>query len=149
MKITLTVLFAVLLGCAPGWAVLGEYENSIGLDQQVMRGQVRAAARTGYSLHEISAPGGAVVREYVAPSGRVFGVSWQGPFMPDLKQLLGSYFTNFQRAARSSRLHAPRNPVVLRSDKVVIMSFGHMRSFRGVAYVPSLVPQNVSAEVVR
>jgi Protein of unknown function (DUF2844) len=150
MKTAWAVLFAMLLGAAPCWAVLGEYENSVATDQHVMRGQVRAIARQGYSLREITGPGNAVVREFVAPSGRVFGVAWQGQFMPNLKQLLGTYFTNFQKAATEQRrVRGPRQPVVLRSDEVVIVSGGHMRSFSGMAYVPSLVPQNVSREVVR
>lgn len=140
----------MLLSAAPGWAVLGEYENSVATDQQVMRGQVRAMARQGYSLHEITAPGRMVVREFVAPSGRVFGVAWSGSTMPNLKQLLGSYFTDFQKGARKQRsLRGPRQPVVLRSKKLVVVSGGHMRSFSGMAYVPDLVPGNVSAEVVR
>jgi Protein of unknown function (DUF2844) len=150
MKIAWAVLFAMMLAPAPGWAVLGEYENSIASDQQVMRGQVRAMPRQGYSLHEITGPGGAAVREFVSPAGRVFGVAWQGRFMPNLQQLLGSYFPQFQQAARSRlRNRSPRNPVVLRSDQVVIVSAGHMRSFNGIAYVPSLMPKNVTAEVVR
>jgi hypothetical protein len=147
MKTAWAVLFALILGAAPGWAVLGEYENSIASDRQVMRGEVRTIAGEGYSLHQINAAGGAVVKEYVSPAGRVFGVSWQGPSMPNLQQLLGSYFTDFQQAARSQLRR--RGPVVLKTDKVVVVSGGHMRSFHGSAYVPSLMPKNLSAEVVR
>jgi Protein of unknown function (DUF2844) len=137
----------MILGAAPGWAVLGEYENSIASDQQVMRGEVQRVAKQGYALHQITGTNGAVVKEYVSPSGRVFGVSWQGPFMPNLQQLLGSYFTDFQQAAQH-RVRK-RGPLVIKSDKVVIFSGGHMRSFRGIAYVPGLMPENVTAEVVR
>lgn len=147
MKTAWAVLFAMLLGATPGWAVLGEYENSVTSDQQVMRGQLRTVAGQGYSLHQITAAGGAVVKEYVSPAGRVFGISWQGPAMPNLQQLLGSYFSEFQQAAR--RQARRRGPVVLRTDKVVIVSAGHMRAFQGSAYVPSLLPENVTAEVVR
>jgi Protein of unknown function (DUF2844) len=148
MKRAFAVLFAMALGAAPAWAVLGEYENSVASDQQVMRGELRTVAGQGYSLHQITAGGGAVVKEFVSPTGRVFGVSWHGPAMPNLQQLLGTYFPDFQKAARGNRMRR-RGPVVLKSDKVVIVSAGHMRSFQGLAYVPSLMPENVTAEVVR
>lgn len=147
MKTAWAVFFALILGAAPARAVLGEYENSVASDQKVMRGEVRTMAGEGYALHQITAAHGAVVKEYVSPDGRVFGISWQGPTLPNLEQLLGSYFTEFQQA--SERQVRKRGPVVVRTDRVVIESGGHMRSFHGRAFVPSLMPKNLSAEVVR
>ena len=103
--------------------------------------------RQGYALHQISAPDGTVVREYTSPQGTVFGVSWKGPVMPNLKQLLGSYFTTFQQASQAP--HPRRGPLVVRTDQVVVESGGHMRAFRGRAYVPSLVPNNLTQAVVQ
>jgi Protein of unknown function (DUF2844) len=147
MKTACRVLLVLLLGAVPGWAVLGEYQNSVESDQKVMRGEVQSVTRQGYSLHEIKGADGAVVREYVSPDGVVFGLSWQARTMPNLAQLLGSYFPDFQQA--SSRRIRHRGPLVVRTDRVVIESGGHMRAFTGRAYVPSLVPKNLSAEVVR
>ncbi len=147
MKIALGVLVGMLLGIAPAWAVLGEYESSVALDQQSMRGEVRAVVRQGYALHQIAAGNRAVVNEYVSPKGVVFGISWQGPTMPNLQQLLGSYFGDFQQAAQSRTRR--RGPLVVKTDKVVIESGGHMRFFNGRAYVPSLLPANVTPEVVQ
>jgi len=137
----------LFLGTAPAWAVLGEYESSVSLDQQVLRGEIRAEVRQGYKLHQITSPNGAVVREYVSPDGKVFGISWQGPFMPNLQQLLGSYSTEVQQAAQSKVRRG--GPLVVKKDNFVFVSGGHMRFFRGRAYVPSLLPNNISAEVVR
>jgi hypothetical protein len=148
MKITLGVLLILALHAAPAWAVLGEYESSVSLDQQSMRGEDRVTTGQDYKLHQITSPNGAVVSEYISPQGRVFAVSWRAPFIPDLQQLLGSYFTQVQQAAQSQ----PRRrggPLVVRSSDFVFASGGHMRAFHGSAYVPSLLPKNVSAEVVR
>jgi hypothetical protein len=147
MKRTWWALLSVLLWTSPGWAVLGEFQNSVGADQKVMRGVVQSAMREGYSLHQIKGADGAVVREFVSPDGVVFGLSWQGPTMPNLAQLLGSYFPDFQQASGRKRRH--RGPLVVRTDRVVIESGGHMRAFYGRAYVPSLMPKNLRAEVVR
>ena len=147
MKILLSVIVFLLLGSVPGWAVLGEYANSVTTDQQHMRAQLRETVRQGYSIKELRSADGRTVKEYVSPAGMVFGVSWQGPFMPNLQQLLGSYFGQLQQAAQARRLR--RGPLVIRLKNFVLVSGGHMRSFRGVAYDPNLLPADVSAEVVR
>jgi hypothetical protein len=147
MKTVLTLILASLLSAAPGWSALGEYESSVSVDQQAMHGKLRAISRPGYSLQQITASSGMVVKEFVSPDGLVFGITWQGPTMPNLQQLLGSYFPQFQQAAQSRARR--RGPLVLRTEKLVVESGGHMRSFHGRAYVPSLFPKNVSSEVVQ
>ena len=48
-------------------------------------------------------PSGTVLREYAGPDGKIFAVTWNGPFIPNLKQTLGSYFTEFAARARRRR----------------------------------------------
>jgi hypothetical protein len=148
MKIVLGVSLILALHAAPAWAVLGEYESSVSLDQQYMRGEDRVTAVQGYKLHQITSPNGAVVSEYISPQGRVFAVSWRAPFIPNLGQLLGSYISQVQQAAQA-QTRRRGGPLVVRANDFVFASGGHMRAFHGSAYVPSLFPQNVSAEVVR
>lgn len=147
MKIFAGVLVFLLLGSVPGWAVLGEYENSVTTDQQRMHAQLHQATRQGYSIKQLSSADGRTVREYVSTKGTVFGVAWQGPTMPDLQQLLGSYFAQVKEAARSRRQRG--GPLVIRTKNLVLVSGGHMRSFHGFSYAPNLLPDGVSAEVVR
>jgi hypothetical protein len=147
MKIFLAVFVVLLLGNTPSWAVLGEYENSVASDQQHMHAQLHEQVRQGYSVKQLSSADGRTVREYVSPAGLVFGVAWQGPSMPDLQQLLGSFIGQLQQVTRSRRRRG--GPLVVQRNDFVLVSGGHMRSFHGRAYVPSLLPANVSAEVVR
>jgi hypothetical protein len=146
MKI-LTVSLVLLLGSAPAWAVLGQAVSSVQSDHAYFRGKLEESPRQGYAVHQITAPDGTVVREYVSPEGTVFGVSWQGPAMPNLTQLLGSYAADFHQASQSP--HGRRGPLVVRTDRVVIESGGHMRAFHGRAYVPNLVPNNLTEAVVQ
>lgn len=147
MKILVSVLATLLLGCVPSWAVLGEYANSVTTDQQHMHAQLRQTARQGYSIKELSRADGQTVKEYVSPAGMVFAITWKGPVMPNLRQLLGSYYGQLQQAAQNHRRR--RGPLVIRSKDLVLSSGGHMRSFHGIAYVPKLWPSNVPPEVVR
>jgi len=148
MKTTLGVLLMLALGAAPAGAVLGEYESSVSLDQQTMRGQDRVTSAQGYTLHQITAASGGVVSEYVSPQGKVFAVSWRAPLIPNLQQLLGSYVEEVQKAAQA-QTHRRGAPLIVRSKDFIFLSGGHLRSFHGLAYVPSLLPENVPAEVVR
>ena len=103
----------------------------------------RQGESPAYSVQESTTPAGTTVRQYVdGTTGRVFAVVWQGPFLPDLQQLLGDYFQPFvqQGAARS------RTDRLLRRDDVVVHSSGRMRAFSGRAYLPGQLPQGVSID---
>jgi hypothetical protein len=63
----------------------------------VLQGAIRSSELRGYTLHEITREDGTVVKEFVSPAGIVFAVSWQGPSLPNLVQLLGNYFPQFSR----------------------------------------------------
>jgi len=102
-----------------------------------------------YAVHEIQTPAGTTIREYLSPSGKVFAVTWQGPWLPDLQQLLGSYFTQYQRAAQSARERGARAPVLIRDSNLVVEQSGHMRSFSGRAYLLDQLPSAVTAESIR
>lgn len=147
MKILWGILLALLFAAAPLWAALGGPEQSVEADRARLAGQVKRTSFQGYTLHEITATGGRVVREYVSPAGTVFGVAWEGPTMPDLSQLLGSYYSQFQEAAAAS--HRRRGPLYVNTGSLVVSSGGHMRAFHGFAYVTDLIPASVSKDVIR
>ncbi|HMD86060.1 MAG TPA: DUF2844 domain-containing protein [Terriglobia bacterium] len=147
MKATLKILLVLMMGCLPAWAALGEYEGSVSLDQQILGGEIREEVHTGYKLHQIITARGAVIREYVSPAGKVFAISWHAPFIPDLTQLLGSYFPRVQQAAQAKVLRS--GPLVIETRDFVYFSGGRMMNFHGSAHVPGLLPENVTAGVVR
>jgi len=146
---TTLALWILISGAMPAWAALGESESSVNLDQQVLRGADREEARTGYKLHQIIAVDGTIVKEFVSPAGLIFGISWQASRMPNLQQLLGPSMTELQVALQSRTRRPGRAPLIVRTNKLVFFSGGHMRSFHGYAYVPGLVPGGVSPEVVQ
>ena len=111
-----------------------------------------------FSVHEMITAG-VKVRQYVSPSGSVFGLAWNGPHHPDLSVLLGGYHSEFKKSleshqerlskqGRSRGHHGPRSQR-LHSENIRISMSGHLRSFRGSAYVPSLLPAGVSPHEIR
>jgi hypothetical protein len=127
--------------------VLGERVESVQSDVQQMGARVRAVARDGYTVHELSRNDGSVVREYVSSNGTVFGLAWDTPTLPNLRQLLGKHFADFQNAVQSTPRH--RGPVAIEVGTLVVESTGHLRAFHGRAYLTDLVPANLSPAVVR
>jgi len=148
MKVFWGMVLILILGAEPGWAALGEPEASVKADGQVLQGQIRAEEHEGYRIHQISDAHGGVVREYVSPAGKVFGVAWQGRFVPNLRQLLGSYFSDLQAYAQAQRgRHG--GPLVIEKDNWVLISGGHMGGYQGRAYVINLLPAQLTPEVVQ
>jgi len=147
MKSLLAVLLMLMAGSFPAWAALGDNAASVDADAATLRGKHVIVARHGFTLHQITTPDGSVVHEFISPVGIVFGVSWQGHSIPDLHQLLGSYMTNLQEGQRTRFL--PRRAVTIEGDNFRFFSFGYMHSFRGRAYVPGLIPADLTAEVIQ
>jgi len=140
---------AVLTIVSPAFAELGGDASSVQADQAAMQASLRTTTAQAYTIHEIQAPTGIVVREYVSPtSGKVFGVAWQGPWPPEMRQILGNYFAQYQQAAQANT-HAGRRPLAIQQPGLVVHAGGHMRSFAGQAYIPGMLPQGVSAETIR
>lgn len=140
----------IAIVAAPAWASLGGDEASIRADQVQMRGTRTVKTAQSYTVHEIQAANGVVVREYISPEGKVFGVAWNGPWKPDMRQLLGSNFEQYARANQSQNAgRMGRRPVTINEPGLVLQLGGHVRAFAGRAYVPEMLPSGVGAESIR
>ena len=107
-----------------------------------------SSAGSNYVMRDTTLATGTHVREYVSGSGVVFAVTWDGPFLPDLKALLGKYFDTM--GAESARVpRAGRSPMAINLPEVVINSGGHMRAFEGSAWIPAEFPTGFTADDVR
>ncbi len=99
-----------------------------------------------YQVHELQSPTGTVVDEYLSSSGTVFAVTWHGPFLPDMQQILGPYFQQYSSALSSQPTQYGHRPLNIRQPRLVVQTGGHMRAHWGRVYVPALTPSGVSAE---
>jgi hypothetical protein len=135
---------AAFAALCPGMAsaTLGEPEASVQTDGQQLRGSIKEADHGSYRVHEIQLPSGTLVREYSGVDGTVFAVTWNGPFMPNLRQTLGRYFDSYAAAAKAG--HADRHHLQVKQSDLVVQVSGHMRAFTGRAYLPQAIPGGVS-----
>jgi hypothetical protein len=144
---------ALLVFALPAMAELGGSVSSIQADQEHMKGTRRVTTTAAYSVHEIQASTGTMVREFVSPSGTVFAVAWNGPSTPDLQQLLGTYFGQYTQAIQDkdkrTEQRTARGRLSIRQEGLVVEAGGHMRSFSGRAYLPQMMPQGVASGAIK
>jgi hypothetical protein len=131
-------------------ASLGRDATSVQEDVAKMQGTLRTSSGDSYTLHEIQTPTGIAVKEYASPVGKVFAITWKGPFHPDLRQLLGPYYDEYVQAVRTQRTQRNgRGPILIQHPGVVIQVSGHLRSFAGRVYVPQQLPVSMRVEDIR
>jgi len=134
-----TLLIALLLGyastCAAG---LGDSPARFGKHVAAARTTAVSAGPASYTDLEKTLDSGTSVHEYLDLNGTVFAVSWSGPFLPDLKEMLGAHFDTMVAAQRQRR--GGSSPIVVTRDDVVIISGGHVGAFEGKAWIPAKLP---------
>jgi len=134
----------------PALAALGGDVTSVHEDQAQMKGTLKTTQAAAYTVHEIKASAGTVVKEYVSPAGKVFAITWHGQFIPNMQQLLGTYYQQFADAAATQReAHVGRRALSIQHPGLVVQNGGHMRSYFGKAYVPTMLPQGVTADEIQ
>lgn len=141
--------------CASSQAALGSAPSAFSGKTALKARSLAAASSAGssaaaaaYTVNETMLDSGTVVREYVGSGdGNVFAVSWNGPFIPDLRTLLGSHFATLTSAA-AARPKAGHSQLSVKDGDVVIVSGGHMRAYAGRAWIVSALPAGVSADEI-
>ena len=131
------------------FAYLGGDVSTVQADGAHINASLRTTQAQNYMVHELQSPSGATVREYASPAGKVFAVTWKTSARPDLKQLLGPHFEEFQKAAESQRTPGGHAPLLVHLPNLIVELGGHMRSFTGRAYLPDQIPAGVHAEDIR
>ncbi len=142
------VLF-VLLAAGPARAALGESAGSVDSDVRSFSG-VRGAETVGngYTVQEFKY-GETTVREYVSPSGTVFGIAWNGFTHPDLSLLLGPYRGEYEEALGQGAGTGDRSRSAIKTEGLVVEKWGYMRNLQGRAYAPQLVPSGVTVDEIK
>ncbi len=145
------ILIGSALATAPSArATLGEAADSVMVDRKALSATRNATTMThaNYTVQQIESDA-VTVREYISSSGIVFGVAWNGLVFPDLTQLLGSYANEYQEAQRRApRMHGQRSQQI-KTDRIVVEKWGHMRNLQGRAYTPALIPQGVTVSEIK
>ena len=140
-------LLTALTAPVPALAALGGDVASVQADQSRMNASQQITGSGAYSVYELQMPTGTIVREYVSAEGAVFAVAWQGPLLPDFKQILGAYFAPYTAAA--ARQRGSHGHLLIQQADLVVESSGHVRAFFGKAYLPQMLPQGMAVSEIQ
>ena len=141
------LLGGLLLSVPAAHATLGKPAASIEADRAQLQAQHSVTAHDLYEVHDLALPTGTTLREYRAPDGIVFAVTWSGPAKPDLSQVLGAYFPGYLEAAKANG--SGHNHLAATRADLVVVSSGHMGAFAGRAWLASAIPAGVSLDELR
>lgn len=135
----MAMMAALLCPAGKAQAALGGGVATVEADGAHFSAPVVSTTFGTYTTYVLTLPNGGTIDEFAA-GGVVFGLSWRTPGRPDLVQLLGSHFAEFQ-AGFSPRTRGIRRapPAIERSD-FLIHSRGHPGAFHGQALLPGLAP---------
>ncbi len=141
--------FSLAVAAGPVQAALGESVDSVASDQTALAAKrVSKKVGNGYTVQELRSDS-VTLREYVAPTGIVFAIAWNGLIHPDLTSLLGAYVGEYRTALQHVlRQHGSRHRRV-ETDQIVVEKWGQMRNLQGRAYVPALIPSGVSIDEIK
>jgi len=146
LRIALPLAAAIVFIPACAQAELGGGMSGVQTDSARIGTHMASVALSNYSRHDITRANGGTVREFTNAKGQVFAITWSGPGKPDLRTLLGRYFTALQAPSGTigRTMHSLRRPVQVNQPDLQIQTSGHMGWFRGVAFIPSLAPSGYS-----
>ena len=129
------VVLAAAITPASAFATMGGDTSSIQSNQLQLKSAthvVRHAIR--FTDHEIQASSCTTIRESIAANG---------PVIPDLHQILEPSFSEF--TAYQKNQPAGHTQLLVQQPSLVVHSTGHMRAFKGNAYLPTMLSHGVTA----
>ena len=144
----LGVLTILPVSSRHAFATLGEGAESIAKDCIALSAVKRATtSRANYQIQEVASEA-TVVREFITPSGVVFAVAWNGYLHPDLNALRGGYADDYQSAKQQLSRKRGQKRIQVKTEQLVVETWGHMRNLQGRAYLPALVPAGVNVDEI-
>jgi hypothetical protein len=135
-------------GMSTGWAALGGRPAKLGAHVAAQKSQAASTGQAAYTESQKVLDSGTTVHEWLDAAGNVFAVSWSGPFLPDLKEILGPHFNAMAAQQRNQRAGG-RSPLHLDQSDVVIDSAGHMGAFHGRAWLPAQLPAGFDPQAIQ
>jgi hypothetical protein len=148
--ILLGTLSVLLVASVPASAELGGGVSSVYRDLEHTNGTIQVRNKQQYIIFEINGPTGTTVREFVSSDGTVFAIAWEGRFIPEMNQFLGTYFDQYSAAVKAqTRKYVGRRPLEIHLPNLVFESNGHMGWYYGRAYIPQTVPKQARVEDIR
>lgn len=135
-RLSAGLLWAVTLASHAG---LGGPPADFGGNALSQRRVQQAQATGSVTYRETVLNTGTVIHEYLGDDGVVYAVTWKGPLLPDLHELLGSHYSALAQPGVPMR--QGNGHLQIRRDDLVVETRGQMGAFEGRGWLPPRVPR--------
>jgi hypothetical protein len=119
-------------------AALGDDAAAVTVDQTRLQAHLRIVRHDGYTIHELAAPSGVTIRNFVGDTGKIFAVAWSGGWRPNLRDIMGSHYDRFIAAKRGQRV--ARGVARIELPGMLVLMGGPQRASFGHAILTDLAP---------
>lgn len=136
-------LGAVALGVVTAFspslqAALGDDASAVATDQSRLQAHLRISRHESFTVHELAAPSGVTIRNFVGKAGKIFAVSWSGGWRPNLRDIMGSHYDRFLAATHGRRV--ARGVARIDLPGMIVVMGGPQRASFGRAILTDLAP---------
>ncbi len=108
----------------------------------------KALSRATYTVYERHLDS-SDIREFSDSSGKIFAVAWSGGAEPDFSSLLGNYLNDYRKIMETRWHPRGQRVFVVKTARLIVKKWGHLRQIGGYAYDPSLIPPGVTPSEIR
>jgi hypothetical protein len=108
----------------------------------------KASLNNTYNITTTTESTGTVIKEYTDLNGKIFAITWSGQVIPNLEELLGSYFSEYKNP-KNFVSHSGHSNLMVSNGDMVVQSRGHLRAFFGTAYLKSAIPSGVDINEIQ
>ncbi|VBF10160.1 DUF2844 domain-containing protein [Burkholderia pseudomallei] len=145
---TVAAVYPDLAGAALGGEPVN-YEAGGQVPPHIYDVRPESASQQPYTVQRDLIQNRTEVHQYIDGNGKVFAVTWSGSAKPDIQALLGSKLFSTMIRRQSASQRGSHHSLSQQNDDLVVQSQSHGRLFRGRAWIPSMLPQGTSPEVIQ
>lgn len=140
----LVVALGVLACSSAARAALGGDARSVLTDAAQLHADVLTEDHGLYQVQTLTSASGVRVREYLHDN-LVIALSWAGTVPPDLHLLLGEHYAGYTAALATAAHPGLHRTVHVLLAGATIDQSGHLRAYRGRAYLPVIQTAGLTA----
>lgn len=148
MKRPIFLLTFILFWPASSFAELGASSFTVTRSMLVVsHSSINSPRPNVYSIRKIINTDDVELHEFTDNNGLVFAMAWSGNSKPDMRAVLGSYYSRYNNEINQPM--AGRRPVVIQDADLVVQTGGLMNQFFGVAFLPQQAPAGVTLQEIK
>lgn len=117
---------------------MGDDASAIVADQSRLQARVRISRHASFSVHELEAPSGVTIRNFVGRTGKIFAVSWSGGWRPNLRDIFGNHYDRFLAGTHGQRV--ARGVARIELPGMIVVMGGPQRASFGRVILTDLAP---------